>query len=312
MRAFVLTEFGTAPEVADIETPQPAEGEVRVRVHAASVNGFDLAVAAGYVKDMMEHRFPVVLGKDFAGVIDAAGPGVSDYAVGDRVFGVVTKPFIGDGSFAEYVTVPTTVGLAKLPDGIDFTTGAALGLAGTAALSSFDAAEVQAGQKVLVAGATGGVGNQAVQLVKNAGATVVATAATDEEKTVVTALGADVTVDHTSDDPARAVRQHHAGGVDAVFHFAGDPTVLLGALRPGGRFVSTIIGSPEQLPAEDATVIGIYASPDPATLDRLAVLNTDGATSVRVQDTYSLEQAADAFAAFGGGTLGKIVVTTAV
>ena len=113
MRAFVLTEFGAAPRLADLDVPEPAEGEVRVRVHAASVNGFDLSVAAGKHADMMEHRFPVVLGKDFAGVVDALGPGVSGYQVGDRVFGVVTKPYLGDGSFAEYVTVPTEVGLAK-------------------------------------------------------------------------------------------------------------------------------------------------------------------------------------------------------
>jgi len=98
MRAYALTDFGKAPELTDIPTPEPAEGEVRVRVHAASVNGFDLPVASSRLKDVMEHRFPVVLGKDFAGTVDAIGAGVSDYQVGDRVFGVVIKPYLGDGS----------------------------------------------------------------------------------------------------------------------------------------------------------------------------------------------------------------------
>ena len=120
MRAVVTTDYGSPPEVAELDLPEPAEGEVRVRVHAASVNGFDLAVAAGYLKDMMEHRFPVVLGKDFAGTVDAVGAGVNGYAPGDRVFGVVTKSYLGDGSFAEYATVATAVGLAKLPDSIAF------------------------------------------------------------------------------------------------------------------------------------------------------------------------------------------------
>ena len=311
MRAFVLTELGAELEVTDIEIPEPAEFEVRVRVHAASVNGFDLAVAAGYVKDMIEHRFPVVLGKDFAGVVDAVGPGVVDYAAGDRVFGVVTKPYLGDGSFADYVTVPVAVGLAKLPDSVDFTTGAALGLAGAAAQDSFDAAEVQSGQTVLVAGATGGVGNQTVQLAKNVGATVIATAATDAEKALVTSLGADTTVDHTLDpsELVAAVRKTYPEGVDVVFHFAGDPTILLGALRPGGRLVSTLIGSPDQVPTEDATVIGIYADPAPATLDRLATDNAGNATQVTIQGTFGLDQAPGAFAAFGSGTLGKVVIT---
>jgi NADPH2:quinone reductase len=98
---------------------------------------------------MMEHRFPLVLGKDFAGTVDAIGDGVTGYQVGDRVFGVVMKDFLGDGSFAEYVTVPAAVGVARLPEGVAFVEGAALGLAGAAALA--------AGQTVLVAGATGGV-----------------------------------------------------------------------------------------------------------------------------------------------------------
>ena len=130
MRAVVLTEPGSVPTLAQLEVPEPGEGEVRVHVHAASVNGFDLAVAAGYLTGMMEHRYPVVLGKDFAGIVDAVGAGVTDYTAGERVFGVVTKPYLGDGSFGEYVVVPVAVGLAKLPASVGFPEGAALGLAG--------------------------------------------------------------------------------------------------------------------------------------------------------------------------------------
>src|SRR5437763_1136050 len=247
MRAFALTDFGATPEIVDIPLPEPTEGEVRVRVHAASVNGFDLSVASSRLKDMMEHRFPVVLGKDFAGTVDAVGAGVTDYQVGDRVFGVVAKPYLGDGSFAEYVTVPTAVGLAKLPESIDFTEGAALGVAGAAALQAVDAAEIQTGQRVLVVGATGGVGNQVVQLAAKAGARVLATAATDSGRALVSKLGAATTIDHTGDVLA-AVRREHPEGVDAVIHLAGDPATVLAAVRPRGRFVSTILQSPEQLP----------------------------------------------------------------
>jgi NADPH:quinone reductase-like Zn-dependent oxidoreductase len=108
-----------------------------------------------------------------------------------------------------------------------------------------------------------------------------------------------------------AVRQSHPGGVDAVIHLAGDPTALLAALRPGGRFVSTMIGSPEQVPADDATVIAIYANPDAATLERVAINHVEGVTRVHVQDTYPLDQAPAASAAFAAGTLGKLVITTA-
>jgi NADPH2:quinone reductase len=309
MRAFALTTFDAAPEVIDLDLPEPAEDELRVRVHAASVNGFDLSVATGRVKDMMEHRFPVVLGKDFAGTVDAVGPGVTDYQVGDRVFGVVTKPFLGDGSFAEYVTVATGVGLARLPESIDFVEGAALGLAGAAAIGAVDAADLQPGQNVLVVGATGGVGNQVVQLAAKAGARVIATSASDAQRALVTDLGADTTVDHTGDLNGE-VRQLQPEGVDVVFHFAGDPAPALATLRSGGRFVSTLIMSPDQIPTEDATVLPIYASPDRATLERAASSHANGITHVHVQDTYRLDQAPTAFEAFAAGTLGKLVITT--
>src|ERR1700760_1277723 len=123
MRAVVFTAFGAAPEIGDVERPEPGEGEVRVRVHTASINGFDVAVANGYLEGMMEHRFPVVLGKDFAGTVDAVGQGVDGFAAGDRVFGVVTRPYLGDGSFGELVVVPAAVGLAPLPEAIDFVDG---------------------------------------------------------------------------------------------------------------------------------------------------------------------------------------------
>lgn len=309
MRAVVLTEFGGTPTVTEIDVPEPAEDEVRVRVHGASVNGFDLAVANSYLKDMMEHRFPVVLGKDFSGTVDKIGTGVSDYAPGDRVFGVVTKPYLGDGSFAEFVTVPVSVGLTRLPESVELTEAAGLGLAGSAALAAVDAARPQAGQLILVAGATGGVGNQCVQLAAKAGAHVIATAHTEAERNLVTQLGAAEVVDYTGDMAAQVLAAH-PDGVDTVLHFAGDPAALLPVVRSAGRFVSTIVGSPEQLPSETVTVVSIRANPDRATLDRLAEHQADQHTRVTIQQVYRLDQAPAALADFAAGTLGKLVITT--
>ncbi|WP_255579503.1 NADP-dependent oxidoreductase [Cryobacterium sp. PAMC25264] len=307
MRVITLPEFGSALELIEIDTPQPLAGEVRVRVHAASVNGFDLAVAAGSLDGLLEHRFPVVLGKDFAGVVDALGEGVTDYEVGDRVFGVVTKTHVGDGSFGEFVTVPTATGLAKLPVEVDFARGAALGLAGTAAQAAVDAAELTEGSTVLIVGATGGVGNQAVQLAVAAGATVIATARTALGIAQVRMLGATEIVDHTQ-NISQAVRTLHTDGVDVVLHFAGDAATVLPALRSGGRFVSTLIASPEQLSVVDAVVVPIYADPTPVVLGRLADSLAAGRTSVTVQGSYALADVADAFEAFSDGARGKLVI----
>ena len=308
MRVLSFPEFGTAAGLADIERPAPGNGEVLVKVAAASVNGFDRIVAAGYLDGMMEHRFPVVIGKDFAGTVAALGKGVTDFAVGDRVFGVVTKSFLGDGSFGEYVTVPVAVGVAVLPDGVDFTEGAALGLAGTTAATAVAAADLGAGSVVLITGATGGVGNQAVQLAAATGAHVIGTGRTEEGRELVADLGAAEVIDYTA-GLNDAVLATHPDGVDVVLHFAGDAGGVLSLVKAGGRLVSALVQSPEQLPSDTVTVVPVFANPTPEILDRLATDQASGATRIVIQQTYSLENSGDALTDFGKGTLGNLVVT---
>lgn len=308
MRAFVLPGFGQIPEIREVPIPEPGPGEVRVAVRAASINGFDLAVANGYLEGVMEHRFPIVLGKDFAGVIDALGEDVRGHAVGDRVFGVVSNSYLGDGSFGQYVTVPTALGLTPLPADISFEEAATLGLAGTAAVDSVDAAGITAGAVVLVAGATGGVGSHAVQLAAGAGARVIATAHTDRERDHVSGLGAERHVDFTADIPAQ-VRAAFPDGVDVVLHFAGDPAPLGAVLKPGGAFVSTLAQSADQVGAPQATFTRVYATPTTQTLGRLADDQASGRTRVTIERRYDLDGLPEAFAHFANGTIGKLVVT---
>jgi NADPH2:quinone reductase len=307
MKVFALSDHDQAPEVTEVALPEPAAGEVRVRVRAASVNGFDLSVANGHLKGAMEHNFPVVLGKDFAGEVDALGEGVDSFAVGDRVFGVVMKQTLGDGSIGEYVTVPVALGIAKLPDSVDFTEAAGLGLAGTAAVDAFDAAKVTEGAKVLIAGATGGVGQQALQLTVRAGAEVVATASSPEEIKLVTRLGAAHTVDYKG-DVAALVTEIYPEGVDVVLHFAGGPQPLVPAVKQGGAFVSTMLRSAADVPAEGVEVVSIYASPSAETLERVARHQDEKHTTVTVQRVYELDEAGQAFSDFAAGTLGKLVI----
>lgn len=310
MKVVALRAFDSDPEVIEVEVPEPGAGEVRVRVHAASVNGFDLSVAGSMLKGMMEHHFPVVLGKDFAGTVDAVGAGVEGFAVGDRVFGVVTKSFLGDGSFGEFVTVPVAVGIARLPESIGLTEAAGLGLAGTAAVDAVDAANIGEGTTVVVVGATGGVGQQALQLAARAGATVIATAHTTQEVELVTRLGASGTVDHTADLAAQ-LREVAPGGIDVALHFAGAPDAVIAAVRPDGTFVSTMLRSAEDITADGIRVVAIYANPTPETLERIARDQFEGHATVTVQRVYDLERAADALKDFAAGTLGKLVISIA-
>jgi NADPH:quinone reductase-like Zn-dependent oxidoreductase len=308
MRAIVLTDFGAAPTMTDLPQPKPEAGEVLVRVRASSLNGFDAATAAGMLEGMMEHRFPVVLGKDFAGTVAAVGEQVTRFTVGDDVFGVVMKPFLGDGGLAEYVTVSDGYGLARLPDGLSHAAAGALGLGGTAALNAVDAVAPAEGHTVLVSGASGGVGAYAVQLAAARGARVVATAKPGPEADLVRGLGAALVVDYTGDIPAQ-VRAIAPGGVHAVLHLAGDGAQLAQLLAPGGRLASTLGFGPDALGRPDATAIPVMANPDQSTLDRLAADAVAGRLRVPVTRTYPLSEAPQALADFGAGAVGKFAIT---
>ena len=310
MNAFVMRDFDTPPAVETVPTPQPGPGEVLVRVRAASVNGFDLGVAAGMLRGMMEYRFPVVLGRDFAGTVDAVGEGTTRFTAGDAVFGAVADPStLFSGSFAEYLAVPETAHLTRIPDGVDVVQAGALGVAGAAALQAVDAVAPKSGETVLVSGATGGVGAYAVQLAAARGATVIATATAGAATDFVGELGAAHAVDYTGDLAAQ-VRAIAPDGVDAVIHAAGDVTELGALLAPGGHLASTRLMSPDQAGLEGVSITAVMANPDAAALDLLAAEVAAGRLRVPIQRTYPLAEAGQAFADFSGA-LGKVVIVIA-
>jgi NADPH:quinone reductase-like Zn-dependent oxidoreductase len=304
MRAIAFGDFGAPPVLTELPVPEPGPGEVRVRVRASSVNGFDLGVLGGVFKGMVEYEFPVVVGKDFAGVVDAIGAEVTTVDIGDAVFGVVMRPTLGQGGFAEYVVVSEGYGIARIPEGLDHDQAGALGLAGTASLNAVDAVAPAAGETVLISGATGGVGAYAIQLVAARGATVIATAKPGAEAEFVTGLGAAHAVDHT--DLAAQVRAIAPGGVHAALHFAGDGAAVAGLLAPGGRFASTVHFTPDEAAERDIRATDVMANPDRATLARLADHVVAARLRVPVAKVYPLADTAQAIADFTGGTLGKL------
>jgi NADPH:quinone reductase-like Zn-dependent oxidoreductase len=312
MRAVALDSVPASPVVTEVETPQPGAGELLVKVTASSINGFDAATAAGYLQGMMEHRFPLVIGKDFAGTVEELGDGVEGFAVGDAVFGVVMKPFLGTGALAQFVTVSAGHGVAPIPVGLSVPDAGALGLAGTAALDSITALNLAEGETVLVSGATGGVGALAVQLAAARGARVLATARPGAEADFVAKLtDADVhVVDYTGDLDTQ-VRAIAPAGVDALVHLAGDGTQLAALLRADGRIASTLGLAADALERTDLSVHTVMADPTPQTLATLSGQAAAGALRVPVTATYPLEQASQAFTDFAAGALGKLAVTCA-
>jgi NADPH:quinone reductase-like Zn-dependent oxidoreductase len=280
---------------------------VRIAVEAASVNGFDLAVAGGYVWDAMPHAFPVILGRDFAGTVSDVGDDVDGVQVGDRVAGVITALELGAGPIAEQIVVPAAA-VTPVPDGVSAVQAAAVGLGGVTALDAVDALDVGTDDVVLVSGATGGVGAFAVQLAARRGARVLATARSGAAADFVRRLGASEAVDHTT-DLAGAVRAVAPEGLTGVLHAAGDPAALAGLLRPGGRLVSVVGATAEQTGRTDVTVTGVLATYTPEKLRGLLDQVAAGTLTVPVAATHPLTDAATALADFGGHKLGKIVVT---
>jgi NADPH:quinone reductase-like Zn-dependent oxidoreductase len=301
MRAIAMTDFGKPPELTELPVPVPERGEILVHVETSSLNGFDLLVAAGQAKAMMEYRFPVVLGRDFAGTVAASEAG--DIAPGDVVFGMITKPYLKDGGFAEYVAVSGSFGFARVPEGLSMPHAGALALAGTTAQDSVTAAAPQPGQTVLISGATGGVGAFAIQLAAARDATVIATARPGPEADFVRAMGAVHVVDYSGDLTAQVTGIAPAG-VDAVIHLAGDPGMLGGLVRRGGRFAST--RAVPGIGRGDVDVTAITASPTQDTLNELAEAVADARLLVPLTKSYKLGDTPAALGDFADGTIGKL------
>ncbi len=297
MRAAVSESYGAPVVVRDIDDPVPGPGELLVRVAASSLNGFDLSVAAGLLEGRMEHRFPVVLGRDFAGEVVGLGVGVERFSQGDQVFGVVAKMQLGDGGFAELTAVPEAIGVVPRPAGLDIASAGASGLAAVAALAGVESIEPEAGKSVLICGATGGVGSFAIQLAASRGMRVIATARPGEAAGFVKDLGASDVVDRDG-DVASQVRALAPAGVDAVLHLAGDAAALADLLAADGVLVSALGASPEQFEGRDVRAVALMATPTPESLDELASLLVAGSLRAPITRTYTLDEVPRAIAEF--------------
>ena len=316
MRAFALSDFDTPPHVQELPVPQPGRGEVLVRVEAASINAFDSVVGRGLMRESAEHRFPVVLGSDFTGRISAVGPDVTRFAVGDAVVGLMPpSPAFERGSFAEYVAVPEAGPIAARPDGLSVHEAAALGLAATAAQAVIDAVEPKPGDRVLIVGATGGVGNAAVQLAVARGAHVVATGLPEDEAQL-RALGANDVVDYRG-DLAATVRELHPDGVDALIDLVGRDvetfTATSSVVRPGGRAASSLgAADVDLLASRDIVGANIHAQDDPTTFARAVDAAGAGDVRVVVNEVLSLDQVGEGLERIASGQArGKMIVSIA-
>jgi NADPH:quinone reductase-like Zn-dependent oxidoreductase len=311
MRAFALGKLGVPGSVVEVPVPEPVEGQVRIRVAAAGLNPFDSAVIQGYLKDQMEHRFPLIPGMDAAGTVDALGEGVTELAIGDEVFGSVGKRHLGEGTAAGSATM-STAAIARRPASIADTDAAAIPVAGVTALTMVEAASVSDGDVVVAIGATGGVGSYFVQLAAKRGARVLAISSAANSDYART-LGAAETVDYAAGDVVEVVRPFAPDGIDVIAEMhGGDDTARLAELvRSGGRVVSAVGGADEEtLKARGIEAVNVMGIVSTASLEILAGMIERGELVSPEIRTFPLEEAAGAFGQVATGhTRGKIVLT---
>ncbi len=292
-----MLRYGEAPD------PKAGPGEVVVDIHAASVNGADPKVRRGGGRYKLD-RFPHILGRDFSGIVSAVGAGVTDFKVGDAVFGVTDQGI--EGAYAERIAIKAAI-VAKKPAALSHAEAAALGLIGLTALTAIeDTAHLKAGETVLIQGGGGGVAGFAVQLAKHLGATVIATASAANHG-YVRGLGADRVIDYNKDDFTAI------GPIcDVVFDTVGG-NVRAGCykvLKPGGRLV-WIAPAPEGFAPErkDVQTLRPDVKRDRAHLERMLALYAAGAIKPPVIHRYTLADAAQAHVVSEGRHLqGKLVL----
>jgi NADPH:quinone reductase-like Zn-dependent oxidoreductase len=311
MRALHVPAAGAQPEIGDVPTPSVTEGTVLIRVKAAGLNPVDNGIASGRLAEMMPHEYPLVIGRDAAGVVEAVGEGAEGVAVGDEVLGhVLLAPPIQAGTVAEYAVLPAAAVVPK-PASLDFVTAAAIPLAGAAAAQAVEAVDPQPGQTVLVSGAGGGVGSYAVQLLAARGVTVVATGK-NESTDRLRALGASTIIDYKTSDVVEQVRAAYPDGVDALVNVGGfDPTAVpVGAVRNGGKLSSTTVEpDADSLAAAGVTSTMIVATPVREVVGPLVEQAAAGTLKVSVAEVLPFDQAANGLATLAAGTAnGKLVV----
>ena len=304
MKAMVLTGHG-GPEMlryGDVEDPKPAADEIVVDVHAASVNAADYKVRLG--GSGYNVRFPHILGRDFSGVVASKGVGVTDFSVGDAVFGVLDAGI--EGAYAEKLAIKAAI-VARKPARLSHLQAAAMALTGITAIWAIeDTARLQAGETILIQGGAGGVAGFAIQLARHLGATVVTTTSAANVD-YVRSLGADRVVDYSAEDFAKTV-----SGCDVVFDTVGGDvqTRSYSVLRPGGRLV-WVAPAPagSRPPRSDVTVLRPAVTRDRAHLERIVALLEAGAVSPPPIARYDLADAAEAHRVSEGRHLrGKLVL----
>jgi NADPH:quinone reductase-like Zn-dependent oxidoreductase len=274
MQAIAVNEYGAEPRIMELPKPKPGPGQILIKIWAAGMNPMDRMISAGEWKAVIPGQFPLVLGADVAGVVEAVGENATRFSSGDVVFGQLFIAPVGSaGTYAEYVAVSEDANLARVPKKLDAVVAAALPTAGVTALGIVESLGRLSGKTVLIIGAGGGVGSFATQFAAQNGAHVDANARADAAARM-RSYGAAETFDHTAVSLLDAVRRAHPVGVDVVIDLASDRDGFATAaalVRRGGTALSTRRSADvESLAKAGIRGVNFQVSMSPGALQRVA------------------------------------------
>ncbi|MBB4741826.1 NADPH:quinone reductase-like Zn-dependent oxidoreductase [Actinoplanes octamycinicus] len=303
MRAVIINSYG-GPEVlrvAETPLPEPGPGQVRIRVAAAAVNPVDLQTRSGALAGLLPPRETIGIGWDLSGTVDAVGPRVTGFLVGERVVALSDRLALPAKAQADFAVLDAEA-VGKLPPDVDLVAAATLPLNALTAAQALDLAGLRPGQTLLVTGAAGGVGGFAVELAARSGLRVVATA-DEQDELFVREAGASEVVPRGR-ELADVVRKRVPEGVDGVIDAASLGVAALDAVRGGGVHVAVLGGAP--VPLRGTRVVNVWIRADGPRLTALAAAGL----RLRVAETMPLSRVADAHRTLEkGGVRGRLVLT---
>ena len=313
MKAIIIRKYGKTDvlELAEIPKPESGVNQVLVKVHAAGINPIDLKMREGIFKILPGRQMPIILGCDFSGVVAEVGSKVTDFKTGDEVYSSLPA-LKGQGSYAEYAVIDHTVLCAK-PNNIDHPTAAGIPIAGLTALQGLRSkGNIQPGMKVLINGASGGVGHFAIQLAKHF-ETEVTGVSSKRNLEFVKSLGADHVIDYKEEDFTKQKTKY-----DIIFDVVGNKSFGLckKVMTKQSTYINTLV-TPKRFVGRFLTAMSgkklktIVTNVNREELKEIKVWIEDGTLKVHIDKTFALEDIKPAHEYMESGRVkGKVVIKT--
>jgi NADPH2:quinone reductase len=313
MDALVIDEFGGLDKLhfEQLSIPEPSPNEILIKIAYTSINPVDWKIREGMLKNLLPHKFPIILGWDVSGTVAKAGAKVTNFKFGDEILACCRKSIIHNGAYAEYITFDAAATAHKTRS-LTFAQAAAIPLVSlTAWQALYDHAKLQSGETVLITAGAGGVGSLAIQLANYTGASVYTTAS-KENHSYVKNLGAKNVIDYKQENVNQQLHDLEPSGFDVILDCVGGETLnsCYSLMKPGGRLV-TIAGHVDKVKADEAEINAsfCFVEPNGIQLTKIVDLIDKGKIKVPYIKEMSLAQAAEAQQqSREGHTRGKIVL----